>query len=234
MDQGLNFKKHTIATKTFSRFIEGDCNRLALAMAMAVSENPGGSYNPLYIYGGRGTGKSHILHAIGNNLEESGFNIALCSLEENGKLKYHDAASSQIIICNNIDSSSLKYTGWADDFINKGSQLILSGNLSPEELPDSPLKKLILNKGKSADLQPPEEELRIAILKTRASEDKISLPDDAAYFVASHLKGNIRTLLGGYERVKAISALSGQAITRFSAIQALKNYVWGDEVDKRG
>ncbi|MBE9504403.1 MAG: hypothetical protein IME96_09530 [Proteobacteria bacterium] len=217
------------AVKTFSNFIEGDSNRLARAMALAVSENPGGSYNPLYIYGGRGVGKSHLLSAIASYSKERGLKTALYHFDESTKGDHTNSSLPDMIIVDDIDFSKPTVIKDLLAFAEEGGQLVLSGIIAAEKLPANALSTLIDKKGKSADIQMPEEELRIAILKAKASDDDAILPQDAALFIAQHLNGDIQTLLGGYERVKALSSLSGQTITRFSAIQALKDYLWLEE-----
>ena len=216
---------------TFASFIEGESNRLARAMAMLVCDKPGGRCNPLYIYGGRGLGKTHLIQAIANELAERGKKVAFCTrpeLQDEGSeidsaidsiliddIYLLDSAATQSLIC----------------FADEGGQLVLSGYISPESLPDSPLSKFINTKGKAADLGLPEEELRIAILRSRAETDGITLPDDAAEFLANHISKNISSLLGALKRVVAHSALAGQKISRFSAIESLKDYIWIEKDD---
>ena len=229
MHQARTKEDKADAAKTFSNFIEGDSNRLARAMALAVSENPGASYNPLYIYGGRGVGKSHLLRAIGSYSKERGAKTSIYHFDESTKRDLTDSSLPDIIIVDDLDFLKLPVIKDLLAFAAKGRQLVISGAISPQDLPESPLSTLINKKGKSADMQIPEEELRIAILRAKASDDNVILPEDAALFIAQHLSGNIQTMLGGYERVKALSSLSGQGITRFSAIQALKDYLWLEE-----
>jgi len=215
-------------SKTFATFIEGDSNRLAKSMAMAASENPDGSYNPLYIYGGRGTGKSHLLQAVCNEAKLSGKDVFFGSLSPGSNLRLPEGPSSFVVL-DDVDINLPDMDESLDEFVQAGGQLIISGGSSPEDLKDSPLAEMILSSGSCADLQMPEEELRVAILQARAEAESIALPDDAARFIASHIIGNIQNLIGGLERVKALSSLSGQPVTRFGAIQALKEYLWKDE-----
>lgn len=207
---------------TFSNFIEGESNRLAKAMALLVSEKPGSSINPLYIYGARGIGKSHLLNAIANTHKQKGLKILSGSLYDG---------------TNHVDLTSfLPHTILIDDFktgvsfdadifdycFKKGIQVVMTGYKAPETMSESHF----FNMGKAADIQLPEEELRVAILQARADLYGISLPRDAAIFIAKNIKGNVQTLIGALERVRAISSLSGQDISRFSAIQALRDYLW--------
>lgn len=214
-------------SKTFATFIEGDSNRLAKSMVLATSENPDGSYNPLYIYGGRGTGKSHLLQALCNEAKLSGREFFFGTLS--GKNLLLPERVPTFIVLDDIDINLSDIDEGLSEFVKAGGQLIISGGKAPEDLVESPLAEMILSLGCSADLQMPEEELRIAILQARAEADGIALPDDAARFIASHLPGNIHNLIGGLERVRALSSLSGQSITKFGAIQSLKEYLWKDE-----
>ena len=214
--------------KTFATFIEGDSNRLAKSMAMAVSENPAGSYNPLYIYGGRGTGKSHLLQAVCNEAKLTGRSFFFGGLSLGSKLIISEKTTSFVVL-EDINTNLFDIDESLNEFVKVGGQLIISGPCPPEDLKESPLSEMILGMGNCADLQAPEEELRVAILQARAEAENIVLPDDAARFIASHMPGNIQNLIGGLERVKALASLSGQPITRFGAIQALKEYLWKDE-----
>lgn len=216
---------------TFATFIEGESNRLAKAMAMLACDKPGGSCNPLYIYGGRGLGKSHLIQAIANDLAERGRKVAFCT-----RLDIHDKGSQ---IEGEIDAIAIDDISILDSaaekglmhFADEGGQLVLNGSLSPESLPDSPLIRFINTKGKAADISLPEEELRVAILRAKAEAEGIDLPDDAAEFLANHINTNISSLLGALKRVVAHSALAGQKISRFSAIESLKDYIWLEKND---
>jgi len=211
---------------TFTTFIEGESNRLARAMAMLTCDKPGGSCNPLYIYGGRGLGKTHLIQAIANGLAEKDRKVAFCTrqdgLDEGAEI---DSAIDAILIDDICILDSAAAQGLIR-FTENGGQLVLSGSLSPESLPDSPLGRCVITKGKSADISLPEEELRVAILRSKAEAEGIALPDDAAEFLANHISKNIASLLGALKRVAAHSALAGQKISRFSAIESLKDYIW--------
>jgi len=216
---------------TFATFIEGENNRLARAMAMAACDKPGRTCNPLYIYGGRGLGKTHLLQAIANELAERGKKVAFCArLDLRDEESEIDSAIDSILIDDIylLDSAA---TQNLIRFADEGGQLVLGGSISPESLPVSPLIKFINTKGKAADIGLPEEELRIAILRSKADAEGIDLPDDAAEFLANHINKNIASLLGALKRVVAHSALAGQKISRFSAIESLKDYIWTEKDD---
>ncbi|MDT8318791.1 MAG: DnaA/Hda family protein [bacterium] len=221
----------TDPSMTFATFIEGESNRLARAMAMLTCDKPGGSCNPLYIYGGRGLGKSHLIQAIANELAERGRKVAFCTgqdaLDEGAEI---DGAIDAILIDDICMLNSYAEQGFIR-FTEKGGQLVLSGSESVESLPDSPLSRFIIREGKAADIGLPEEELRVAILRSKAEVEGIALPDDAAEFLANHISKNIASLLGALKRVSAHSALAGQKISRFSAIESLKDYIWIEKDD---
>lgn len=217
--------------KVFSNFIEGNSNRLARSMALAASENPGKSYNPLYIYGGRGTGKTHLLHAICNRAKKNGLSAILCELDEDISAI---STMPQIIVMDDLDVDMLYEAKRLCNFVSSGGELVIAGKNPPEKLSPSPLTDMINSMGTSADIQMPEEELRVAILQSKAEADGVMIPGDAALFIARHIPGNVQTLLGGLERVRAMSSLSGQPVTRFSAIQALKEYLWVEEKKEVG
>lgn len=221
----------TESALTFATFIEGESNRFAKAMAMLICDKPGGNCNPLYIYGGRGLGKSHLLQAIANELAKRGIKVAFCAGRDLQDKESEIDIDIDAILIDDIYLEDSTVSQSLIRFADNGGQLVLSGSISPESLPDSPLGQFINEKGKSADLGLPEEELRIAILKERAETDGIALPDDAAKFLANHINENIASLLGALKRVVAQSALAGQKISRFSAIESLKDYIWIEKDD---
>lgn len=213
---------------TFSNFIEGESNKLAKAMALAVCKNPGKSYNPLYIYGKRGVGKSHLLNAIANHLKKNGLRVIAGRYGKNEEGRSSETKSADAIIIDDLPLIECPDLAFLKKFVAEGGQLVVSGPVSPDKLPLS-LSDFINECGKSADIQPPEEELRIAILKARTESEGIELADDVAGFLAHHVRENIASLIGALHRVIAVSSLGGQKISRFSAIEALKDYIWTPE-----
>ncbi|MDH3974031.1 MAG: DnaA/Hda family protein [Deltaproteobacteria bacterium] len=213
---------------TFSNYIAGNSNSMARAMALYVSENPAGSYNPCYIYGGRGTGKSHLINAIANELAQKDLDLFIGRLSTKEE-ETEPMGSCKVVIIDDFPFAVDERERTLADFVKGGGQLILTGALSPDSFPASPLAELIKKEGKSADIPPPEEELKVAILKARADEENIKLPDDVAHFIAGHMGGNINSLLGALKRVRAHASLEGKGINRFTAIESLKDYIWIEE-----
>jgi len=221
--------KEPVKSMTFSTFIEGESNRLARSMALAVSERPGVGINPLYIYGARGVGKTHLLNAIAVEHKLKGLKLLLGRMEpETGDIDLSTFRQNSILL-DDLRADISYDTGALDYCVKKGIQVVMTGSSPPEKLCDLQLSALILHTGKAADIQLPAEELGVAILKARAEFEGISLPDDAAIFIAKNIRGNVRTLIGALERVKAMSSLAGQEISRFSAIQALRDYLWFED-----
>ena len=225
------YKKVPDPAKTFSSFIEGESNRFARAAALAFGES-GCKASLLYIYGDRGTGKSHLINALAVYAEGKGLKTVLGGMDGDKDTRRLPVTSPQIILIDDYPFNlilPLPRPGIVE-YLESGGKAVLTGSVSPEAMPESALSSFLREQGRSADIQPPEEELRIAILKSRADEEGVFLPDDAARFIAGHIEGNVRSLLGGFERVKALSFLAGRQISRFSAIQALKDYLWDSEV----
>lgn len=212
----------------FSNFVAGNNNSMARAMALYVSEHPAGSYNPCYIYGDRGTGKSHLINAVANELVQKGLPLFMGRLSDKEE---EDAfmGNCKVLILDDFVFGKGDVDAVLVNFVRESGQLILSGYLSPDSFPPSPLATLIREQGKSADIPFPEEELKVAILKARADEENINLPDDVAHFIAGHMGGNITSLLGALNRVKAHASLDGKGISRFTAIESLKDFIWTEE-----
>jgi len=213
----------------FSNFVVGNSNSMARAMALYVSENPAGSYNPCYIYGGRGTGKSHLVNAIANELIKKGINVLIGRISGRVDKQEESMRHFDAIVIDDFVFGAGNMEAIFVDFVKGGGQLVLTGSLSPDLLPASPLAELMRGEGKSADIPVPEEELKVAILKTRADEEKMSLPDDVAHFIAGHMGGNIASLVGALKRVRAHASLEGREMNRFTAIESLKDYIWTEE-----
>lgn len=232
---------------TFASFIVGPSNQLAEAASRAVAENPAGKYNPLFIYGGVGLGKTHLLHAIGSQIRghHPTWRIVYLKAEtflneyvqqvRNGRIeefraKYRDHVDVLLV-------DDIQYLGGKertqDEFFHTFNalfeshrQIVVTADKYPHEIPD--LEERIRSRfqwGLIADIQPPELETRIAILEKKAQLEGVDLPSEVAYFLASHIKSNVRELEGLLIRVAAMASLRQQPITVDFAQETLKSFL---------
>jgi chromosomal replication initiator protein len=233
---------------SFETFVVGSSNQFAQAACLAVAETPVKAYNPLFIYGGVGLGKTHLLQAIGQRLAASHphFRIQYLSSEKftNDLIAAirHDKTSEfrhryrtiDLLLIDDIQFLSGKertqeeFFHTYEDLMPK-RQVVLSSDRSPKEIPDleERLRSRFLS-GMSADIQPPEFETRVAILKKKAELDRVALPDDVAYFIANRVKSNIRELEGSLVRIRAFCNLTGRPLTLDLAQEVLAS-IWGAE-----
>jgi len=230
---------------TFETFVVGENNQFARAAALAVAETPGKTkYNPLYIYGGVGLGKTHLIQAIGHYVEE---------LAQTLKIYYVTSEKFTNDFINAIGTSSMqKFTGHyrnvdlllVDDiqfFAGKestqvqffhtfnalyqaGKQIVLTSDRAPHEI--SGLEERLLSRfqwGLVTDIQPPDLETRIAIINKKLSSEKVTLPFEVAQFIAQTSTANIRELEGALIRLLAYASISGKSVTLNLAEEVLKN-----------
>ncbi len=240
-----NYKQRTGAPKlnrryTFSTFIVGSCNRLAHAAALGVAENPGNSYNPLFIYSGSGLGKTHLLHAIGWVALRSCPRIMYVTAEQftnefitairerrsddfRNKYRCVDVLlldDIQFIAGKEQTQEGLFHT--FNDLHTANSQIVISCDRPPKSL--TLLEDRLRSRfewGLIVDMQPPDLETRVAILQTKAEEQKSSLPTDVLDFIARRIQKNIRELEGALNRVLAYARLTKSPLTVELASQAL-------------
>ena len=245
--------KHEIASKgksnlnptfNFDTFVQGKSNQLALAAAEQVSINPGTAYNPLFIYGGVGLGKTHLMQSIGNQIIKD---------KPNGKVIYlHSerfvADMVKALQTNTIDKFKKFYRSvdalLIDDiqfFANKersqeeffhtfnallegNQQVILTCDRFPKEIDGVEERlKSRMSWGLTVFIEPPELETRVAILKSKAEKSKINLPNDVAFFIAKKIRSNVRELEGALKRVIANAQFTGKEITVDFVKEALKD-----------
>jgi chromosomal replication initiator protein len=233
---------------TFDLFVSGTGNQFAHAAAMAVANNPADTYNPLFIYGGVGLGKSHLLNAIGHTIRSAqpDKNVCYCSAEKfmyemvnHLRLKKMDLFRSRfrnvdVLLIDDIQFISGK-TGTQEEFFHTFNalyeahkQIVITSDKFPREISD--LEERLRSRfewGLIADIQPPDLETKIAILKKKSSVFRINLPDDVAYFLASSDTRNIRELEGMLIRLGAYSSLQSIPITLALAKESLKD-ILGD------
>ncbi|HOT72484.1 MAG TPA: chromosomal replication initiator protein DnaA [Anaerohalosphaeraceae bacterium] len=227
---------------TFDNFVVGPCNRLAHASCIAVSQNPGTVYNPLFLYGSVGLGKTHLLHAVCHTSRENhnGLSIRFLSCEqfvngfisaiEQGQLAefQNQHRSVDVLIIDDVqflrerEQSQEEFFHTFNALYNNRRQIILTADCPPAQL--SSLEERLISRfkwGLVARLDPPSYETRIAIVKKKASLRGISLPEGIAELIAEHVQSNIREIEGALTVLYATAKTAGQPITPKLARQAL-------------
>ena len=219
---------------TFDLFVSGTGNQFAHAAAMAVANNPADTYNPLFIYGGVGLGKSHLLNSIGHTIRENSpeLNVCYCSAEKfmyemvnHLRLKKMDVFRNRfrtvdVLLIDDIQFISGK-TGTQEEFFHTFNalhdahkQIVITSDKFPREISD--LEERLRSRfewGLIADIQPPDVETKIAILKKKSEVTKVFFPEDVYYFLASSDTRNIRELEGMLIRLGAFSSLQNVPVT---------------------
>jgi chromosomal replication initiator protein len=229
---------------TFDNFVEGKSNQLARAAASQVADNPGTAYNPLFIYGGTGLGKTHLLHAVGNGilLNKPNAKIAYMhserfvqdmvrALQNNAMEKFKQYYRTvDALLIDDIQFFAGKERTQEEFFhtfnalLEGNQQVILTSDRYPKEINgvDDRLKSRF-GWGLTLAIEPPELETRVAILKRKAQESQINLADEVAFFIAKRLRSNVRELEGALNRVIANANFTGRAITIDFVREALRD-----------
>ncbi|NQY33881.1 MAG: chromosomal replication initiator protein DnaA [Alteromonadaceae bacterium] len=238
-------KKTNVRIKyTFDNFVEGKSNQLARAAASQVADNPGSAYNPLFIYGGTGLGKTHLLHAVGNGilLNKPDAKIAYMhserfvqdmvrALQNNAMEKFKQYYRSvDALLIDDIQFFAGKERTQEEFFhtfnalLEGNQQIILTSDRYPKEIDgvEDRLKSRF-GWGLTIAIEPPELETRVAILKRKAEESNIILADEVAFFIAKRLRSNVRELEGALNRVIANANFTGRAITIDFVREALRD-----------
>ncbi len=238
------------ARYTFESFVVGESNRLAAAAARNVAEQPGNSYNPLFIYGGVGLGKTHLVQAIGNHIlglgngsrihytaAETLFIEFIQAIEKNCRLEFKNKYRAlDVLILDDVHYLVGKERLQDEVFFifnslrDAGSQVVFTCDRPPIELVgvESRLTSR-LGSGLVVDIQQPELETRIAILKNKAAADNVELPDDIACYIATRVKTSIRQLEAALVRLMALASLTSRRITLDLASESLKDIVREEE-----
>lgn len=229
---------------TFQTFVVGSCNQFAHAASQAIAEAPGKTYNPLYIYGGVGLGKTHLMHAAGHEIKARNRHLRLSYISAEkfmneliNAIRYDKAQtfrekyrSIDVLLMDDIQFMAGKERTQEEFFhtfnalYDGQKQIVISSDCPPREIPT--LEERLHSRfewGLIADMEPPDLETKVAILKRKADLDGVSLPDDVAFFIASKVKSNIRELEGSLVRLVAISSLRGVPISKMLAQDAIRN-----------
>ncbi|MGJ8516272.1 chromosomal replication initiator protein DnaA [Carnimonas bestiolae] len=239
--------KHTSGLNpsfTFDTFVEGKSNQLARAASRQVAENAGGAYNPLFLYGGVGLGKTHLMHAVGNHM---------AGLRENAKVVYLHSErfvadmvkalqlnaindfkrfyrSVDALLIDDIQFFAGKERSQEEFFhtfnalLEGGQQMILTSDRYPKEI--SGVEERLKSRfgwGLTVAIEPPELETRVAILMKKAEQSKVDLPHDAAFFIAQKIRSNVRELEGALKKVIADSHFMGRSIDQEFIRESLKD-----------
>jgi chromosomal replication initiator protein len=234
---------------TFDSFVVGSSNQFAQAACQAVAELPSRAYNPLFIYGGVGLGKTHLLHAVGHQVLRlfPGMSVVYLSSERFtneliNAIRYDRTAEFRaryrnidLLLIDDIQFISGKertqeeFFHTFNDLYESRKQIIVSSDCSPKDIPE--IEERLRSRfewGLIADIQPPDFETRVAILKKKAALERVRLSDDVAYLIASRIKSNIRELEGSLTRMIAFCALTGREMGVELAQEVLAD-LWGEE-----
>lgn len=231
---------------TFDKFVVGSCNQFAHAAAEAVAEAPGKTYNPMFIYGGVGLGKTHLMHAAGHAIRQKNrhLRVAYISAEKFmneliNAIRYDKTQtfrekyrSIDVLLMDDVQFMAGKERTQEEFFHtfnalhNEQKQIVITSDCPPREIPT--LEERLHSRfewGLIADIEPPDLETKVAILKRKADMDGVDLPDEIAFYIASRVKSNIRELEGSLVRLVAISSLRGLPISKMLAQDAMRNII---------
>jgi chromosomal replication initiator protein len=235
---------------TFDTFVVGSSNQFAHAAALAVAERPSKAYNPLFMYGGVGLGKTHLMHAIGQEIKRRNRSLRLTYISTEkftndliSAIRYDKLLSfreryrnNDVLLIDDIQFIAAKERTQEEFFhtfnalYDTHKQLILSADCPPRDIPT--LEERLHSRfewGLIADIQPPDLETKIAILTKKAERHNISLPDNVALYIASKIKSNIRELEGALVRLVAFASIHGSEITLSLAQDTLSEILHSDE-----
>jgi len=244
LDPALNSKY------TFESFVVGSCNQFAHAASVAIAEAPGKTYNPLYLYGGVGLGKTHLMHACGHAIKQRNPHLRVSYLSSErfmneliNSIRYDKTQSFReqyrsvdVLLIDDIQFMAGKERTQEEFFhtfntlYEQQKQIVISSDCPPREIPT--LEERLHSRfewGLIADLEPPDLETKIAILKRKAEVMGFAIPDDVALFIASRVKNNVRELEGSLIRLVAISSLRGIPVSKELAKDAIRNIATDDE-----
>ena len=229
---------------TFNGFVVGRCNQFAHAAAVAVAERPAKAYNPLFIYGGVGLGKTHLMHAVGHCIKaqdpsrrltymssERFMNELINSIRYDKTIQFREKYRGiDVLLVDDIQFLAGKERTQEEFFhtfnalYDAQKQIVITSDCPPKEIPT--LEERLHSRfewGLIADMQPPDVETKVAILSKKAARENVHLPDDVAFFIASNVKSNVRELEGSLVRLAAYASLTGEALTLSLAQRVLRS-----------
>ena len=244
VEGGLNHKSFLNSTFTFDSFVEGKSNQLALAASKQISENPGGAYNPLFIYGAVGLGKTHLMHAVGNSLRQQKPNAKIIYLHSerfvadmvkalqlnaiNDFKRFYRSVDALLIddmqFFAGKERSQEEFFHTFNALLEGGKQMILTCDRYPKEIDG--LEERLKSRfgwGLTVAVEPPELETRAAILIKKATQARVNLPTEAAFFIAQRIRSNVRELEGALKRVIASAHFTGSPINVDLIRESLKD-----------
>lgn len=244
VEGGLKHSNYLNVSSTFATFVEGKSNQLGLAAARQVAENPGGAYNPLFIYGGVGLGKTHLMQAVGNAMVARNPNAKVVYLHSerfvadmvkalqlnaiNDFKRYYRSMDALLIddiqFFAGKERSQEEFFHTFNSLLEGGRQIILTCDRFPKEI--NGLEERLKSRfgwGLTVAVEPPELETRVAILMKKAEQVNVDLPHDAAFFIAQRIRANVRDLEGALKRVIASANFTGRPIDVELVREALKD-----------
>lgn len=241
-----SYRSSLIKHYTFDQFVEGKSNQLARAAALQVAENPGSAYNPFFIYGGVGLGKTHLMHAIGHSIKKNNpqakvvylhserFVADMIKALQHNKMnefkKYYRSLDALLIddiqFFAGKERSQEEFFHTFNALLEGQKQIILTCDTFPKGVKNLEERlKSRLGWGLTVSIDPPELETRVAILHRKANQSNFHLPEDVAFFIGKNVRSNIRELEGALSRVNANAQFRGEAITLDFAKEALRDHL---------
>jgi chromosomal replication initiator protein len=242
--EALQHQHNLVAGYTFATFVEGKSNQLALAAATQVAENPGDAYNPLFLYGGVGLGKTHLMHAVGNALRSNRPNARIVYLHSERFVadmvkalqlnaisdfkRYYRSVDALLIddiqFFAKKDRSQEEFFHTFNALLESGQQMILTCDRYPKEIDG--LEERLKSRfgwGLTVAVEPPDLETRVAILMNKANQVRLNLPPEAAFFIAQRIRSNVRELEGALKRVIASANFTRREVTVELVKESLKD-----------
>ncbi|MCL9782966.1 chromosomal replication initiator protein DnaA [Vibrio sp. S4M6] len=240
----INHRSNVNIKHKFNNFVEGKSNQLGLAAARQVADNPGAAYNPLFLYGGTGLGKTHLLHAVGNAIVDNKPNAKVVYMHserfvqdmvkalQNNAIeefkRYYRSVDALLIddiqFFANKERSQEEFFHTFNALLEGNQQIILTSDRYPKEI--SGVEDRLKSRfgwGLTVAIEPPELETRVAILMKKAEDHQINLADEVAFFIAKRLRSNVRELEGALNRVIANANFTGRPITIDFVREALRD-----------